>query len=272
MIRSYLRYHRPRTRDQAARLLAEHAGDVRVLAGGTQLVPRMMRGEVNVQHLVDLGGLDLRRIHLDEDTNEIEIGAMVTYADALESSVLDRDLPLIPRMASGVTGGRQLTQQATLVGSLVQSFPASEMPAILVALSGRVRIHGSDGVRDVAATAFLRGAESVDLRIGEFVTSCVLPVHRDSGYCKIKHAFGSWPITTASAVLQDDGELLVTLGAVEEVPIRVRVGRDPEALRECVAAAVTRPWSDVLASGEYRRAIAPVAAARAARELTLKGV
>jgi carbon-monoxide dehydrogenase medium subunit len=272
MIRTRLRYHRPRSLDEAVAVLAEHAGDVRVLAGGTQLVPRMMRGEVNVQHLVDLGGLGLRSISLDEDTNEIEIGAMVTYADVLESSTLARHLPLIPRMASGVTGGRQLTQQATLVGSVALSFPASEMPAILVALRGRVRLHGPDGIRDVAATAFLRGAERVDLRAGEFVSSCVLPVSRHSGYCKIKHAFGSWPIATASAVLQDNDEMLVTLGAVEDVPVQVRVGRHPKALREGVAAAVTRPWSDVLASGEYRRAIAPVAAARAANELTLAGV
>jgi aerobic carbon-monoxide dehydrogenase medium subunit len=65
--------------------------------------------------------------------------------------------------------------------------------------------------------------------------------------------------------------LLVTLGAVEDVPVQVRVGRDPETLRERVAAAVTRPCSDVLAPAEYRRALAPVAAARAARELTLGG-
>jgi aerobic carbon-monoxide dehydrogenase medium subunit len=271
MIRTRLRYHRPRSLEEAVVVLAEHAGDVRVLAGGTQLVPRMMRGEVNVQHLVDLGGLGLRSISLDEDANEIEIGAMVTYADVLESPMLARHLPLIPRMASGVTGGRQLTQQATLVGSVALSFPASEMPAILVALGGRVRLHGPDGIREVAATAFLRGAESVDLRPGEFVSSCVVPVARRSGYCKIKHAFGSWPIATASAVLEDNDELLVTLGAVEDVPLQVRVGRHPEAVREGVAAAVTRPWSDVLASGEYRRAIAPVAAARAANELTLAG-
>jgi carbon-monoxide dehydrogenase medium subunit len=271
MIRTRLRYHRPRSPEEAVAVLAEHAGDVRVLAGGTQLVPRMMRGEVNVQHLVDLGGLGLRSISLDEDTNEIEIGAMVTYADVLESPMLGRHLPLIPRMASGVTGGRQLTQQATLVGSVAMSFPASEMPAILVALGGRVRLHGPDGIRNVAATAFLQGAERVDLRPGEFVSSCVLPVGRHSGYCKIKHAFGSWPIATASAVLQDNDEVLVTLGAVEDVPVQVRVSRHPEALRKGVAAAVTRPWSDVLASGEYRRAIAPVAAARAANELTLVG-
>jgi aerobic carbon-monoxide dehydrogenase medium subunit len=271
MIRSHLRYHRPRTRDQAARLLAENAGDVQVLAGGTQLVPRMTRGEVSVGHLVDLSGLDLRNIQLDEDADEVEIGAMVTYADAIESSLLTRYAPLIPRMAKGVTGGRQLTQQATLVGSVVLSFPASEMPAILVALGGRVRVYGPEGVRDIAGAAFLRGAELVDLRAGEFVTSCVLPVRRHIGYCKIKHAFGSWPISAASAVLDDDGELLVTLGAVEDVPLQIRVGRDPGALREHVAEAVTRPWSDVLASGEYRRAIAPVAAARAARELTHGG-
>jgi carbon-monoxide dehydrogenase medium subunit len=271
MIRTRLRYHRPRSPEEAVAVLAEHAGDVRVLAGGTQLVPRMMRGEVNVQHLVDLGGLGLRSISLDEDANEIEIGAMVTYADVLELPMLARHLPLIPRMASGVTGGRQLTQQATLVGSVALSVPASEMPAVLVALDGRLRLHGPDGIRDVAATAFLRGAESVDLRPGEFVSSCVLAVARHSGYCKIKHAFGSWPIATAAAVLQDNDELLVTLGAVEDVPLQVRVGRHPEAVREGVAAAVTRPWSDVLASAEYRRAIAPVAAARAANELTLAG-
>jgi aerobic carbon-monoxide dehydrogenase medium subunit len=271
MITSHLRYHRPRTCDQAAGLLAEHAGDVRVLAGGTQLVPRMTRGEVSVGHLVDLSGLGLRNIHLDEGAGEVEIEAMVTYADAMESSLLDRYAPLIPRMASGVTGGRQLTQQATLVGSAVLSFPASEMPAVVVALGGRVRVHGPGGSRDIAGDTFLRGAEQVDLRAGEFVTSCLLPVHRRIGYCKIKHAVGSWPITTASAVLHDDGELLVTLGAVEEVPLQVRVGRDRGALREHVAAAVTRPWSDVLAPGDYRRAIAPVAAARAVRELTNGG-
>jgi aerobic carbon-monoxide dehydrogenase medium subunit len=269
MIRTLLRYHRPATPSEASGVLAEHHGNVAVLGGGTQLLPRMNRDEVHVEHVVDLHGLGLDRISVAAD--RVEIGARVTYADVLAHAGLGTVVPLLPRVARGITGGRQLTQQATLVGSACHNYPGTDVPGVLVALGATVRLHGTAGVREVAAADFLRGACEVDVRPGEFVSSFVVGRRSRSGYCKIKHCSGSWPIATASAVLDEaTGRLAVTLGAVAATPVRIELDAVPDdttELDEQVRAAVTAPWSDVLAPGSYRRAVAGVVARRAVTEL-----
>lgn len=265
MIRTALRYHRPATAAEASAILAEHHGNVVVLAGGTQLLPRMNRDEVHVEHLVDLQDLGLTGI--TERDGRFEIGAKVTYSDVIASEVLRRSVPLLPRMARGVTGGRQLTQQATLVGAACHNHPGTDVPGTLVALDATLRLHGLDGIREVGASDFLLDAQAVDVRPGEFVSSFVVGPTERAGYCKVKHSTGSWPIATASA-LRDraSGGFTVTLGAVQAVPFRVRV-TEPAELAGLVRAAVTRPWNDVLAPGAYRAAIAGVVARRALTEL-----
>jgi aerobic carbon-monoxide dehydrogenase medium subunit len=265
MIRSALRYHQPDSRNEAASLLAEHRGDVAVLAGGTQLIPRMSRGEVTVGHIVDLKRLELATIKPFDD--RVEIGAGVTYAQIAAAAELLNIAPLLPRMARGVTGGRQITEQGTLVGSLCQNTPGSEMPGVAVALDGRVQIARVDGSRELSAAEFLTGAEKVALQPGEFVTSLVLRTVTAGGYYKLKHSGGSWPIATASAIFDVDGAGVVTLGGVQATPVQVAFGDDPEAIPELVDAAVTEPWDDVLAPARYRAAVAKVVAGRAVREL-----
>jgi carbon-monoxide dehydrogenase medium subunit len=265
MIRTRLRYHRPATAVEASTVLAEHHGNVVVLAGGTQLLPRMNRDEVHVEHVVDLQGMGLTGI--TEVGDRIEVGARVTYADVLDSALLRRAVPLLPRMARGVTGGRQLTQQATLVGAACHNHPGTDVPGTLVALAATLRLHGPDGVREIAASEFLLGAQSVDVRPGEFVTSFLVDRTGRPGYCKVKHSTGSWPIATASA-LNDPatGEFSVTLGAVQARPARITF-TEPGALAALVRDAVTDPWEDVLAPATYRAAIAGVVARRALTEL-----
>jgi carbon-monoxide dehydrogenase medium subunit len=265
MIRTRLRYHRPATAAEASAVLAEHHGNVVVLAGGTQLLPRMNRDEVHVEHVVDLRDLGLTGI--TEVDNRIEVGAKATYTDVIDSALLHRAVPLLPRMARGITGGRQLTQQATLVGAACYNYPGTDIPGTLVALAATLRLHGLDGVREVAASDFLLDARSVDVRPGEFVSSFLVDRTGRAGYCKVKHSSGSWPIATASA-LHDSatGGFSVTLGAVEAVPVRVQFTQ-PAQLAGLIREAVTEPWEDVLAPATYRAAIAGVVAKRALTEL-----
>jgi carbon-monoxide dehydrogenase medium subunit len=265
MIRTSLRYHRPATAAEASAVLAEHHGNVVVLAGGTQLLPRMNRDEVHVEHLVDLKDLGLTAI--TELDDRIKIGAKVTYSDVIGSELLQRIVPLLPRMARGVTGGRQLTQQATLVGAACHNYPGTDVPGTLVALGATLRLHGLDGFREVAAADFLLDALSVDVRPGEFVSSFVVDRTQPAGYCKVKHSTGSWPIATASALHDTvSGGFSVTLGAVQAVPVRVAF-TEPRELAGLIRAAVTDPWEDVLAPATYRAAIAGVVAQRALTEL-----
>ena len=264
MIQTPLRYHRPSTVEEAWSVLLEQHGNVRVLAGGTQLLPLMHRNEVRVEHVVDPRDLGLATIR--HDGERLEVGALSTYADVLASDLVRDRSPLLVRAAAAVTGGRQILQQGTLVGSACFNFPSSDFPGVLVATDARFRVQGPAGTREVAAADFLRDAYVVDLEPGEFVTSFTV-AGGNGGYCKLKHSAGSWPIATASARASLAGEgWQVTLGAVQAVPLKVEVRRDEE-LDDAVRTAVDRPWTDVLAPGWYRAQVAGVAARRAIGDL-----
>jgi aerobic carbon-monoxide dehydrogenase medium subunit len=266
VIRTALRYHRPGSAEEASDLLNEHRGDSAVLGGGTWLLPLMCRGELRVSHVVDLRGMGLDSIRVGAD--EVEVGAMVTYEDVLASPELADAAPLLGTMAAGVTGGRQLRNQATLVGSACYANPASEVPAVLVALDAVLQVHGPSRPREVAAADFFEGAFATALQPGELVTSFRLPRRRlRTGYAKVKLSAGSWPIATAAAVLDEAcGEASVTLGAVERQPLTLAVAGGepgPGQIEALVADGVSDPWADVLAPADYRRRIAPVVARRA---------
>ncbi|SFK73924.1 FAD binding domain-containing protein [Geodermatophilus ruber] len=272
MIRTPLRYHRPRTPDEASALLVEHRGDVAVLGGGTQLLPQMNRDQVHVGHLVDLRGLGLRRIEVTDD--QVVVEALVTYADVLLSRDLSRAAPHLRRVAHGVTGGRQIRNTGTLAGSACFAMPGSDMPAALVGIDAILRLHGPDGAREVRAADFYVDAFTTVLRPGEFVLAITIPrTAARTGYCKVKHSSGSWPIATATA-RRLDGSATVTLGSVHATPLHVDVSDlasngpvDRAALADRVRSALPAPWTDVLAPGDYRARIAGVVAARAFSEL-----
>lgn len=271
MISTKLLYHRPTEIKNACDILAEHANDVAVLGGGSWLVPKMNRHEINVNHVVDLRGLGLDTIEVSEDL--IEVGAMVTYSDVLASEVITEVSPLLQQVAQGITGGNQVRNLGTLVGSACYANPSSDIPAVLVALKARLRIIGARGEREVDVADFFLDAFSVNLLPGEFVTSFVVPRRRlRTGYYKLKISGSSWPIATASAIINEEtGEATVTLGAVERRPLQVDLSQAMdsegvlrlEEVTNLVRARILDPWSDVLAAGDYRREVAGVIARRA---------
>ena len=114
MIRTNLRYHRPDTPEQVSELLGEHGEAAAVLGGGTWLLPLMHRGERTHDHVVDLKGLGLEPIAAAD--GGFTLAATATYEDVLAHAQLCEAVPLLALMAGGVTGGRQLRNQATLAG------------------------------------------------------------------------------------------------------------------------------------------------------------
>jgi carbon-monoxide dehydrogenase medium subunit len=267
MIRTALEYHRPQSLDEASAVLLEHYENVAVLGGGTFLLPEMTRHAIEVEHIVDLKDLGLDAItNID---GMIEVGARVSYGDVINCDMLRSELPLLPRMAGGITGGRQLTQQATLVGAACCQFPTTDAPGVLWALDALFGVHGPEGGRTVPINRFFLDALLVDLGPGEFVATMRFARQPAGGYCKVKHSTGSWPIVTASALPDRSGGLRVTMGALQALPLSVVVddAHDREELRHSVEAAITAPWSDVLAPGSYRADIAAAVASRAADEL-----
>ena len=271
MISTRLRYHRPDTVEDAAQLLAAHAGDAAVIGGGTMVLPLMTRDEISVSHAVDLRGAGLTGIETSGEG--VRIGSMVTYSDALDSRLVALELPLLSQMASVITGGSQLRNQATLGGAAAYANPSSDVPGVLVALEATFTVCGSAGRRSVAAADFFVGAYSTAMEPGEVLEAFTIrPREGRYGYGKIKLSEGSWPIATASACLAPTGpQGSVTVGAVEAVPFTVDISSamdeagqvDLSVVDALVLDRVRQPWEDVLADGDYRRAIAGVVARRA---------
>ena len=109
-------YHRPGSLEEALRLLAEHAGDVLPIAGGTDLVPNMKHGLFTPAHLVSLRGVSEMR-GVTRGPEAIEIGAVETL-DALSSHPeLVEKLPSLA-LACSLVSGPQLRRAGTIGGNI----------------------------------------------------------------------------------------------------------------------------------------------------------
>jgi 4-hydroxybenzoyl-CoA reductase subunit beta len=92
---------RPRTSPDALGLLSEHRAEVRVLAGGTDLLPSMRQRLFEPQYVMDLRLLtDFKRIRETEDG--VEIGALTTLREIEGSKLLRRDYPVLVEAAKTV--------------------------------------------------------------------------------------------------------------------------------------------------------------------------
>src|SRR5579862_5429682 len=144
-------YHAPTTVADAVGVLAEHGDEAKVLAGGQSLVPLLALRLARFGHLVDLNrvpGLgEISRVdgHLD-------VGAMARQA-AAERSPLTAAVPLLAR-ALPLIGHFQIRNRGTIGGSIAHADPASELPAVALALDASLVVASPAGERVVPAGSF----------------------------------------------------------------------------------------------------------------------
>jgi len=93
---------RPRRLQEALEFLDKRAGNVRVLAGGTDLIPSMRQKLFEPEHVLDLRGVaEMRGIRPQADGG-VEIGALTTLSTVEKSDFLWRHYPVLTEAASTV--------------------------------------------------------------------------------------------------------------------------------------------------------------------------
>lgn len=109
-------YDRPRSLDEALRILTENPGAAMPIAGGTDLVPNMKHALFTPKRLVALKQLpELRGIQVRE--NELVIGAAETLASIARHPLVRTHAPSLAR-AAGLVAGPQLRNAGTLGGNV----------------------------------------------------------------------------------------------------------------------------------------------------------
>lgn len=269
MIGQPFQYHAPLTLVAAANMLEKFGDDAVILGGGTMLIPAMSANQLQTANVVGLAALKLDRITRAD--SHVHIGAMTTYAQLLTSPVIAQSVPLLRLMADVVTGGPSIWNQGTLGGSAVFANPASDAPACLVALQSSFELLSTEGIRTLPARDFYLGAFRTALRRTELLVSIQIPLHHGTSvnqYDKHKPCASSWPIVTVASSIHPATQTHVHLavGGAAECPVyeyrRIdRAELHPSAgwiddIALSVVRAVGKGWTDELADGAYRRAIA----------------
>jgi len=166
-------YHAPTTVADACALLAEHGDDAKVLAGGQSLVPLLALRLARFAHLVDLnrvpGISGIRRVN-----GSLEVGAMTRQAVA-ERSDLVKAVPLLAQ-AVPLIGHFQIRNRGTVGGSIAHADPASELPAVALALDATMVVASPSGERTVPAASFFVSTWTTSLGAEDVLTAVRFPV------------------------------------------------------------------------------------------------
>jgi aerobic carbon-monoxide dehydrogenase medium subunit len=252
-------YARPESLGEAIRLLAEDDG-ARALAGGQTLVNVMKARAGSPDALVDLSRLEeLRGIELGRD-GTLEIGAMTTYTEIMESSEA-RARPILGEVCAQIADV-QVRNRGTIGGNICTSDPTNHLPPLLAALGAEMTIQGAGGERTVSAVDFFLGVYMTAVGTGELLTKIRIPPGRADGFVAVTLGVEGTCIVSAAASI--NGGVKLALGCVDAVPVGLEAASaDAEAVRAAVHAADFDPPSDVHASSEYRSHLAAVVAVRA---------
>jgi carbon-monoxide dehydrogenase medium subunit len=251
--------------------------DAKPLAGGHSLIPALKLRISRPSRLVDLGRL-AELSYVRDEGDHVAIGALTRHRDLATSETLRTACPIVAHTASTI-GDPQVRHRGTIGGSLAHGDPASDLPAVMLALGARMVVRGKNGEREVPAGEFFRGVFETAVGPGELLTEVRVPhLGRSTGwsYVKFRRRAQDWAIVgVAAVVMRDDGSLadasiaLVNMGAT---PLRATAAEAALASGSSPAEAAAQaadgsdPPADTSASAEFRRHLARVLTGRALEE------
>lgn len=279
----------PESVEETVRLLGEHGDESKLIAGGTAMVIMLKNRLIAPEVLISLGRVQGLGGIAHEPGTGLRIGALATLREAELSPVVRG---LNPTLAStfGKVANVRVRNAATVGGNLSEADYASDPPAILVAMRGRVRAVSPRGEREIPLTGFFRDFYETALEPDELLTELIVPdldAWTRSAYIKyVTRSSEDRPCVGTAAVveLNADGtcrDLRVAVCAVAETPQEVpsaeamaRGRHLTEELLDEIAdayASAIEPLSDLRGSEWYRRRMIRVFVRRAIQQALASG-
>jgi carbon-monoxide dehydrogenase medium subunit len=244
--------------------------DVKLVAGGTDLLPQMKNGVVTPRRVVDLSALPELKVLEVTPNGGLRVGAGVSARGLEQSAPVRSGFPSLAESAA-VVGSHQIRNLATLGGNLANAAPSADMAPPLLALEAELLIAGPRGRRRVPAADFFLGVRRTQLLPDEVLVEVIIPPPAPhSGATYVRHTprreLDIAVVGVASLLTVEDGicrKARIALAAVAPTPVRAREAEarlegtevTPQAIEEAAALAVAAasPISDQRGSAEFRK-------------------
>jgi CO/xanthine dehydrogenase FAD-binding subunit len=266
----------PETVDEAVGILSEKRSAARVLAGGTDVMVRLKRGDwpascatlVSVHRIAGMRGC--RR-----EDGELVIGATTTASDLIRDPLVAECASILVRVADRLASN-QIRNMATIGGNLANASPAGDLISPLLLLDARLVLASTAGRRAVPVGKFFTGPGETVMRPDELLVEVRVDVPPAERVFRFEKA-GTRPamecsvVTVGLAFTRGDDRLTavrVAFGSSAPTPLRglktEAVLEGQVATREVIERAVrtaedeVSPISDIRGSERYRRALAGV--------------
>jgi xanthine dehydrogenase FAD-binding subunit len=277
-------YLQPKSVEEALDCLQNAAGSTAVIAGGTDLLLDMKQGRhASVDTMVDVAGIaEMQKVEQDGDL--IYLGASVTHYEIITHPLMLAHAQSLVD-GSGLVGGPQVRNVATIGGNVAHALPAGDGTIALLALGAEAQIASKEGRRWVALEGLFAGPGKPTFdRSCEILVGFRIPVTKAgeaSGSQRIMRPQGvAIAILNMSAWVRFEdgkiGDVRLAVGPAGPVPFRARATEDflrgRVADDDTLAAAVEVLRGEVSlrtsahrATKEYRRHILPVLLRRVIR-------
>jgi carbon-monoxide dehydrogenase medium subunit len=265
-------YLAPRTLDEALAHLHHHGDQAKILAGGQSLIPMLNFRLAHPGVVVDVNRL-IELAYVRQHDGGVAVGAL-TRQHAVERSELIRARVPVVAEACRFIGHAPIRHRGTFGGNLAHADPASELPAVMVALEAELAVASRTGSRAVPAGQFFTGPLTTALRPDEMLTEIRIPApppRTGGAFVEMARRAGDFALVGVAALITLDGagtceRVRIALCGVGPTPIRARAAEDaltgqaPTATALAAAAeraaAATSPPSDVHGSAEFRKKLA----------------
>jgi len=220
-----LKVYSPKTIEEVKEYMKDHS-NLKLLAGGTDLVLDFKRNKVMCKSIVSLGKIsDLKKIVDDED--EIYIGAMVTFSDLIENNIIKNYCNLLLNCSMSM-GSPQIRNVATVGGNIANGGSAADIIPCIISLGGILLIQSEDAIRRVSCEYYFENYKEDRLKENEILTHIIIPKTQNiSGYYKLGKR-NSLAISRVSAAVNLEIKkdricaINICLGAVGRYPFRAK--------------------------------------------------
>ncbi len=271
-------YFEPQTFEEALQYLNDHKGEVKVIAGGTDLLVQMKTGRLSPPlYLLNISKISSLRYMIEQ--GGLRIGPLTTFRDLRVSPFIQKRYTALFEAAKAVSTA-QIQTMGTLGGNLCNGSPAADSAPPLLVFQAKVKVMNHQQERKLPLEDFFVGPGKTALNESEILVEIEVGRWEErtgSAFKKLGRVTADLSkVSIAVAIVQQDGickDCRIALGAVAPIPFRARKSEEimigkrwDQKLIEKVSAEVSNeisPIDDIRSTAWYRKEVAKVMAREA---------